>query len=150
MRALLLLPVLLAACRSGEPAAAPAPAPAPAPAAAPERDPDAPVVVHIEHGRVTGKDHEGREPAEVFGPRDVFYVTVAARNVVRPTPVTTRWVFEGEPLYEESQELPPDGDAVVEFHIKKASGWAVGGYRLDVLVDGRLEGSRPFRVEAAP
>src|SRR5690606_39572634 len=122
--------------------------PPPAPAAAAPEPPAGPRVVAIELGRVTGKDHEGREVASTFGPREILYVTVAAENVTTATPVTTRW-FEGEKLlHEESQDLPPDGRAVTEFHVTKASGWNPGAYRIEVLVDGKLVDTLKFEVTA--
>lgn len=147
MKRMLALLVVASSCRSEMPAPVPAPPPpppVPAAAAAP-----AARLVSLELGRVTGKAREGRDVTATFGPRDILYVAVAAEGVTRPTPVTTRWIFGEKLLHEESQDLPAGDSARTEFHIKKASGWEPGAYRVEVLLDGRPAGTKEFSVAPA-
>ena len=42
------------------------------------------------------------------------------------------------------------GTAVSEFHVANPAGWPSGGYKVEIVVDGRVAAMREFRVEAAP
>lgn len=45
-----------------------------------------------------------------------------------------------------SQAVTTSGPAVTEFHISKPDGWPPGAYRVEILADGRVTGTRKFEV----
>jgi hypothetical protein len=143
-RAALLMLAIACAKKEAEPVPdtmTPAPAPAPAP-----------TVSTIELGRHIGPDKRVTDTASVFAPRDTVYLAVVTNNTTPTSNVTAKWSFQdGQVVDSTMQVVAPsttaDAAAVTEFHIVKPSGWPVGKYKVDVLLDGQPAGSREFEVK---
>lgn len=106
-------------------------------------------VLAIEVGRGIGADKRVTAPAAAFAPADTIYTSVVTDGKVARATLSARWTHEGALLEETAQEIAPKGTAVSEFHVANPAGWAPGDYRVEILLDGRVVGDRPFRVDAS-
>jgi hypothetical protein len=105
-------------------------------------------VSEMDVGRGVGADKRIDRPAESFFPEDPIYVSVATRGKGKVS-LTARFVLgDGTLAHDDTQHIVPDGPAVSEFHVMNPAGWPVGTHRVEILVDGRSEGSRTFTVKA--
>jgi hypothetical protein len=146
---LLLLVAVLAvsACnKAREEAPAPpvseAPAPAPMPPAA-----QAVTVVGVTLGSAVGSDKKVTTASETFGPNDTIYASVDTQGRSNSASLTARWKYEdGQTVHEETQAIAPTGSATTEFHVSKPDGWPMGGYTLEILLDGVPVRTATFRV----
>jgi hypothetical protein len=48
---------------------------------------------------------------------------------------------------ETTQSVGAAGPAVTEFHVSKPSGWPVGNYKVEVMLNGAPVQSKEFRVQ---
>jgi len=144
----------LAACgrRDETPPAAPEPAapraaaaPA-APAVAAARAPAGLRVESIELGASVGADRRVTAPSTTFAPGDTVYASVRSEGGAGDVTLSARWTYEDGQLVNESSQTVPGGAAFTEFHIAKPSGWPAGRYRVEILANGTLAGSRDFEV----
>ena len=102
----------------------------------------------IEVGRAIGTDKRVTAPSGAFGPADTVYTSVVTEGSGRAT-LSARWTHQGAVLEQTEQRIASDGKAVSEFHVFNPARWAPGEYRVEILLDGRVVGDRPFRVDAA-
>jgi len=104
-------------------------------------------VTEIELGTAVGPDKRVLQPTTVFKPRDTLFASVSTDGASPRVTLTAHWSYEATQLVNESsQVIAPNGPAVTEFHLTKPDGWPPGRYRLEVLVDGQLAGTRDFEV----
>ena len=106
-------------------------------------------VLAIDVGRAIGADKRVTAPAAAFAPDDTIYTSVVTDGKVARATLSARWMHQGALLEETAQEIAPKGTAVSEFHVANPAGWAPGDYRVEILIDGRVVGDRPFRVDAS-
>ena len=106
-------------------------------------------VVEIAVGHAVGTDKRVSAPGGYFAPADTIYTSVVTDGDVPRATLSARWLRQGAVLQETEQEIAPTGTAVSEFHVFNPSGWAPGDYRVEILIDGRVVGDLPFRVDAA-
>jgi hypothetical protein len=119
-------------------------APAPAPPAAPKEF----SVSGIEVGKGLGADKKVATPTTTFAPRDTIYASVTTDGAAPSKVITAKWTFQsGQTVKEESDTIAPTGPASTEFHITKKSGWPVGKYKVEILVDGSSAGTKDFEVK---
>jgi hypothetical protein len=140
--------LLLATAACKKPAPPPqdesAAAPAPAPPAAPKEF----SVSGIEVGKGLSADKRVTTPATTFAPSDTIYASVATDGAAPSKVITAKWTFQsGQTVKETSDTIAPTGPAATEFHIAKKSGWPVGKYKVEILVDGSSAGSKDFEVK---
>jgi hypothetical protein len=139
---------VLAASACKKPAPPPqdesAAAPAPAPPAAPKEF----SVSGIEVGKGLGADKKVSTPTTTFAPSDTIYASVATDGAASSKVLTAKWTFQsGQTVKEETDTIAPTGPAATEFHIAKKSGWPVGKYKVEILVDGSSAGTKEFEVK---
>lgn len=137
-----LLALALGACkRSAETAPAPAAPP-------PVSSPGAFRVTGLELGNMIDTAKRVQAPATQFGPSDTIYASVLSEGAASQVAMVARWTYEdGQTVNETTQVIAPEGPAVTEFHIAKASGWPAGKYKVEVTANGALAGSREFEVK---
>jgi len=106
-------------------------------------------VTDVEVGRSI--DAQGRIADESdtndFTPNDTIYVSVNTDGSASGSQLTARWTFEdGQVVDETSQTLSTTGPATTEFHISHPSGFPVGTYRVEILLDGQTVETEEFDV----
>lgn len=114
-------------------------APAPAPFA----------VQGVEVGKQIGADKKVTSPTTTFGPKDTIYASVSTDGAAPSKTIVAKWTFgpNAKPVKTDSQSIAPSGPAATEFHISKPSGWPVGKYKVEIVVDGSPAGSKDFEVK---
>ncbi len=83
-----------------------------------------------------------------FKPTDTIYVAVLT-DAAGASTVKARWLYAGRVVSEPEQHVTYQGAASTEFHIQNTSGFPPGEYAVELFLDGKSVGSRPFRVETA-
>jgi hypothetical protein len=81
-----------------------------------------------------------------FKPADTIYAAVLTSNAGSGK-VKARWLFAGRVVSEPEKQVSYQGPASTEFHLHNTSGFPPGDYSVELFLDGRSVGSRPFRVE---
>ena len=61
--------------------------------------------------------------------------------------IAARWTYNGQMVSEEERRVTYKGAGATAFEFKSASGFPVGAYKVEILVDGQSVESRDFRVE---
>lgn len=138
-----------AGCRTREPAPPETPAPA-VPGLEPAPSSGRLEVLGIDLGRSVGADKKVAMPMTAFGTRDTIYASVATGAAGAAGTLAARWSFTGGGrtvlVDSTSQAVTTSGPAVTEFHISKPDGWPPGAYRVEILADGKVAGTREFEV----
>jgi hypothetical protein len=141
-----LLPILalgaaLGCSRAEAPGASPyAPPP---PAAAPALK-----VIDVEVGRALDADKKISDKTDAFKPADTIYVSVATEGSSPGAALVAHWTYkDGQVVKHDETTIAPSGNAVTEFHIVKPSGWPVGDYKVEVMLNGASAGTKSFKVE---
>lgn len=152
--------LLLSACGGRDEAAAPPPVAAPAapvPAAAVAED--APAVLPplpVGDFRITtltlgnAVDAEGQVPValETFAPADKIYAAIVSVGSSEGLTLTARWTTaDGSEVAQAGQSLAPTTPLVTTFSIAQAEPWPVGGYQLEIAINGRVVETRAFQVQ---
>lgn len=137
----------LAACgKKDQPAPADTPvamAPAPAPAAS---------VSTIETGKHIGPNKRVTEVTSEFGTKDTLYLAVVTENSTPTTMLTAKWTFQTGQVVDSTAQAVARTDstntaAVTEFHLVKPTGWPVGKYTVEIMLDGVSAGKRDIEVK---
>ena len=81
-----------------------------------------------------------------FKPDDRIYAAVLTDNT-GSSRIGARWTYNGQMVSEEERRVSYKGAGATAFEFKSASGFPVGDYKVDILVDGQPAVSRDFRVE---
>lgn len=117
-------------------AAAAAPAPAPF------------SVQGVELGKAIGADKRVTSASTTFAPKDTIYASVTTDGAAPSKTLVAKWTYgAGKAVQTDSQTIAPTGPAATEFHITKPTGWPVGKYKVDIVVDGASAGSKEFEVK---
>jgi hypothetical protein len=105
-------------------------------------------VTDLELGREIGATRHVVAEVSEFRPDDTIYAVVSTRGTGTGS-LTARWTFEDGQVVDETKQdvAPADGQAVTEFHVAKASGWPVGKYKVEILVNGNVVESEEFTVK---
>ncbi|MCC6242158.1 MAG: hypothetical protein IT353_04925 [Gemmatimonadaceae bacterium] len=146
--AALSLTALVACGKKDQPApAAETTAVAPPPAPEPKS-----IVATLDLGRHIGDNKRVTDTTSVFAPKDTFYLAVVSENTAPGAMATAKWTFQtGQTVDSTTQAIAtPDAASpvsVTEFHIVKPSGWPVGKYKVELMIDGASRGSRDFEVK---
>jgi len=140
-----LLLILLTACGKKEEQPAPAPETAPAPAPAPAGI----SVGAISLGKAVGPDKRVSAPVETFAKGDTIYASVETTGAGTAT-LKAKWTYrkgdQTTTVEDQSQPITPTGPATTEFHISKPTGWPAGQYQVEVFLDDKSVGVKPFTV----
>jgi hypothetical protein len=81
-----------------------------------------------------------------FKPDDRIFAAVLT-DATGSSTITARWDYNGMMVGEESRKVAYQGAGATAFEFKSASGFPVGDYKVEILVDGQSAASRDFRVE---
>ena len=81
-----------------------------------------------------------------FKPDDRIFAAVLTDQTGAST-ITARWSYNNQMVGEEARTVSYKGAAATAFEFKSASGFPVGDYKVDILIDGQPAVSRDFRVE---
>ena len=81
-----------------------------------------------------------------FKPDDHIYAAVLT-DATGSSTIAVRWFYNSQMVGEEEKSVSYKGAGATAFEFKTASGFPVGDYRVDVLVDGKPVTSRDFKVE---
>lgn len=102
----------------------------------------------IDLGKGIGSDKHVTTPTTTFAPSDTIYVSVATDGAAPSKVIAAKWTFQsGQTVKENTDTIAPTGPAATEFHIAKKSGWPVGKYKVEILVDGSSAGTKDFEVK---
>lgn len=135
--------ITLAGCKKESPAP-----PSDTGAAAPAPTPQEFSVSGVEVGKQIGADKRVTSPTTTFAPRDTIFASVATEGAAANKVVAAKWTFQdGQVVKEAAETIAPTGPAATEFHISKPSGWPVGKYKVEIIVDGSPAGSKDFEVK---
>ena len=83
-----------------------------------------------------------------FKPTDTIYAAVLTSNAGSGK-VKARWLFADRVISEPEKQVSYKGPASTEFHLQNTSGFPAGDYSVEIFLDDRSVGSRPFRVETS-
>lgn len=100
----------------------------------------------LQLGRSLNPDNSVSTHTTRFKPDDTVYVSILSDEPGYGT-ITVRWLLHGQLVSEATREVSYTRSAATEFHLQNSGGFPAGGYRVDVLINGELAGSREFRVE---
>jgi hypothetical protein len=81
-----------------------------------------------------------------FKPTDTIYAAVLTDGAGSGK-VKARWLYAGRVISEPERDVTYQGPASTEFHIQNTSGFPPGEYTVELFLDGKSVGSRPFRVQ---
>ena len=81
-----------------------------------------------------------------FKPDDKIYAAVLTADTGSST-IAARWTYNGQMVSEEERRVSFKGAGATAFEFKSASGFPIGDYKVEILVDGNPVASREFRVE---
>ena len=103
-------------------------------------------VTTIQVGRSLNSDDSISGLTTTFKPDETLYVSALSIAPGSGT-ITAKWRWSGRTVNEESKEVSYRDQAATEFHIQNSSGFPVGDYSVEILVDGVSVGTRAFRVQ---
>lgn len=81
-----------------------------------------------------------------FKPDDKIYAAVLTADTGSST-IAARWTYNGQMVSQEERRVSYKGAGATAFEFKSASGFPIGDYKVEILVDGQSAASRDFRVE---
>lgn len=81
-----------------------------------------------------------------FKPDDHIYAAVLT-DATGSSAIHVQWFYNGQRVSEEERKVSYKGAGATAFEFKSASGFPVGVYKVEVLVDGNPAAWRDFRVE---
>jgi hypothetical protein len=100
----------------------------------------------VQLGRSLNTDNSVGNHTTQFKPSDTIYVSILNEEPGYGT-LGVRWTYFGRVISEPTQDVSYRGAAATEFHLNNPSGFPPGDYKVEVLLNGQLVESRPFRVE---
>ena len=103
-------------------------------------------VTTIQTGKSLNSDKSVGVHTTRFKPDDTMFASVLTDGPGEGT-IGVRWRFSGRVVSEETKEVSYRDHAATEFHIQNSSGFPVGEYTVEVLVDGNPFATRSLRVE---
>jgi hypothetical protein len=103
-------------------------------------------VASVNLGKSLGPDKRVTSETTTFGVNDTIYASVATSGDPGGT-LAARWTFQDGQVVDETTQSVGAGPAVTEFHVSKPSGWPVGSYKVEVMLNGAAAQSKEFRVQ---
>lgn len=99
----------------------------------------------IQLGRSLNADQSIASQATTFKPGETVYVS-ALNSVRGEGTISVRWYMGQQLLSEREKRVSFQGAGATEFNISSATGFPVGDYSVEVLVNGTSIGTRKFNV----
>jgi hypothetical protein len=100
----------------------------------------------IQLGRSVNIDNSIGTPTTSFKPGDTVYVSIHTTARGKGT-IGVRWKYRDRVIDEPTKQVSTDGTEATEFHLQNSGGFPVGDYSVDVFIDGKLVGTRAFKVD---
>lgn len=89
------------------------------------------------------------DPTATYKPSDTFKISVEVQNIEVGNIVNVKYVFDGEEYYASTLTADQEGSGYYGFTLQPSSdGHAIGQYTVEVSLNGKLEKSITFTVEA--
>jgi len=100
-------------------------------------------------GKAIGSDMRVTNAMDDFAVRDTIYASVVTEGAATGAKLSTKWTFNDKQVVDESSQniSPTGGTTVTQFHIKKASAWPKGKYKVEVMLDGVSAQTKEFEVK---
>jgi len=100
-------------------------------------------------GKAIGSDMRVTNAMDDFAVRDTIYASVVTEGAATGAKLSTKWTFNDKQVVDESSQniSPTGGTTVTQFHIKKASAWPKGKYKVEVMLDGVSAQTKDFEVK---
>jgi hypothetical protein len=132
----------LAGCKKEEP-----PPPPPPP---PVAQPFCIRVIGMDLGKSIQPDNRVQAGTDTFGTEDTIYLSVISDGVPPTAVIRARWTYGPTDILANdfTATITPATakTSATEFHIKKASGWPVGAYKVALTVNGQPYQTKTFKV----
>ena len=103
-------------------------------------------LANIQVGRSLNQDQSVGQPTTRFKPGETVYVSIHTTARGKGT-VGVRWKYGNRVIDEPAKQISTDGADATEFHLQNSGGFPVGDYSVEVLIDGKLVGTRTFKVD---
>jgi hypothetical protein len=103
-------------------------------------------LANIQLGRSLNIDNSIAAPTTTFKPGETVYVSIHTTARGKGT-IGVRWKYRDRVIDEPTKQVSTDGTKATEFHLLNASGFPIGDYSVDVLIDGQVVGTRAFNVQ---
>src|SRR5215213_4726025 len=104
-------------------------------------------VTGVETGKGLNTDKTVKDDAHDFGVRDTVYVSVKTEGAGSGKLGAKVTFQDGQTVSNDSQDIAPTGDTNHEFHLRKASAWPKGDYKVLVTLNGDSVGTKDFTVK---
>jgi hypothetical protein len=105
-------------------------------------------VADVSLGKSISPDRRVTDETNDFAPGDTIYASVATEGTATRSTLAARWRFQdGQVVDESSQVISTNGPATTEFHVSMPTGFPVGNYTVEILLDGQPVGNESFEVE---
>ena len=107
-------------------------------------------VTRIDLGRELTSDRRVVSWNNSFAPGDTVFAAVVLTGPGAPTQVTARWSSaDGQVLGETTETVAVgEGETATMFHLVEPTGIPQGSYKVEILVDGQVVGSKDFTITA--
>src|SRR4029453_16476949 len=106
-------------------------------------------LANIQLGRSLNIDNSIAAPTTTFKPGETVYVSIHTTARGKGT-IGVRWKYRDRVIDEPTKQVSTDGTKATEFHLLNASGFPIGDYSVDVLIDGQGGGPRASHSPASP
>jgi hypothetical protein len=103
-------------------------------------------VTTLQLGRTLNPDNSVGTHTTRFKPDETVYVSLLSDDPGYGT-VTARWLLNGTLVSEAKRDVSYTRAAATEFHLQNSGGFPHGNYRVEILINGEVAGTREFRVE---
>ena len=88
------------------------------------------------------------EVTDTYSPDDVFFVSVEIENYDPYSPISARWLYEGDVISETPLEIEGTVDRYAGFALRSdVAPWPAGDYTVEIVYKKRVLGKAAFRVE---
>lgn len=108
-------------------------------------------VSRIDLGKGMTSDRRVITTDQSFYSADTVFAAVVFATPAPATAVTARWTSPDGQVVGETTEIitpTPNGEAVTQFQLVKPAGLAPGAYKVEILSDGVVVGTKDFTVAA--
>jgi hypothetical protein len=88
------------------------------------------------------------EATNTYRPDEVFFVSVEIENYDPYSPLSARWLYEGDQIAETPLEIEGSVDQYAGFALRSdVAPWPTGNYTVEIVYKKRVLGEAAFRVE---
>ncbi len=99
----------------------------------------------IQLGRALNQDSSVSSLTSSFKPNETVYVAVLNPERGEGT-IGVKWYYGTQLISERSKPVKFKGAGATEFHLQSAAGFPLGGYSVEIFLNGQSAGRRNFNV----